>query len=427
MTSSPSARDAGGVASIERPRGWLIVAACFVVAVFSWGFGFYAHGIYLVELQRAHGWSTSLLSSVVTIHYIAGAFLLPFIARAIALAGPVAVFLGGLSFSVAALVALPEVSSPLHLALAYACLAIGWSATGVSPIAVVVGQWFDRRRGLALNLALSGATVSGLVVAPSLIATIATLGFRDGLRSLVLGTGLLAVVAVVTLVRSGPPRGGMARTGIGPAIATREQPTATAAEPATRTILLSAHFWSIAGPFALVLAAQVGLFTHLVPMLTAAAASTDRVGVKADPAFALALATTMALVGRVIFGFVLDRVPQRLAAAASFLNQVAAVLALASSASPAVVYLACAAFGLSVGNNITIAPLIVQREYDEAAFAKVVALSTAVMQILYALGPAALGIVRDATGDYMVPLGICAAFQLAAAFWILLAISIKRP
>ena len=42
-------------------------------AVFAWGFGFYAHGIYLVELQKAHGWSTGLISSVVTGHYVLGA------------------------------------------------------------------------------------------------------------------------------------------------------------------------------------------------------------------------------------------------------------------------------------------------------------------------------------------------------------------
>ena len=71
---------AAGVSGASPPVG-SVVAACFIVAVFSWGFGFYAHGIYLVELQRAHGWSTSLLSTVVTVHYIAGALLLPFIHR----------------------------------------------------------------------------------------------------------------------------------------------------------------------------------------------------------------------------------------------------------------------------------------------------------------------------------------------------------
>ena len=36
-------------------HGWRVVGACFVMAVLSWGFGFYGHGFYLAELQRLHG------------------------------------------------------------------------------------------------------------------------------------------------------------------------------------------------------------------------------------------------------------------------------------------------------------------------------------------------------------------------------------
>ena len=57
-------------------------------------------------------------------------------------------------------------------------MAPGWNATSLAPIAATVGQWFDHKRGLALNLALSGATVAGLVVAPALLAMIPTTGFR---------------------------------------------------------------------------------------------------------------------------------------------------------------------------------------------------------------------------------------------------------
>ena len=70
------------------PAGWRVVFACFLSAVFAWGFGFYAHGIYLVELQKAHGWSTGLISSVITGHYVLGALLLPRIADAIGRFGP---------------------------------------------------------------------------------------------------------------------------------------------------------------------------------------------------------------------------------------------------------------------------------------------------------------------------------------------------
>jgi hypothetical protein len=75
VLSIPSVSLAAGGESTS--AGWRVVFACFVSAVFAWGFGFYAHGIYLVELQKARGWSTGLISSVVTGHYVLGALLLP--------------------------------------------------------------------------------------------------------------------------------------------------------------------------------------------------------------------------------------------------------------------------------------------------------------------------------------------------------------
>jgi len=130
----------------------------------------------------------------------------------------------------------------------------------------------------------------------------------------------------------------------------------------------------------------------------------------------------MALVGRVGLGFVVDRLDPRYTACLSFLVQVAAIVLLARAEQPAAVYAACAVYGLSVGNNITLAPLIVQREYPAADFPAIVALSTAVGQLLYAFGPGLLGVLRDAFGGYGVPLAVCLALNLVAA-----AIVLMRP
>ncbi|HTB41162.1 MAG TPA: MFS transporter, partial [Reyranella sp.] len=201
------------------PAGWRVVFACFVSAVFAWGFGFYAHGIYLVELQKVHGWSTGLISSVITGHYVLGALLLPRIADAIGRFGPRTVFLCGLAVTGGSLLLLPSVTAPWQLVVLYALMAPGWNATSVAPIAATIGQWFDRKRGLALNLALSGATVAGLVVAPSLLAAIPRLGFAEAERLLVAVGLVLAAGTVALFVRRGPlsfKLGGLKRSRLEP-------------------------------------------------------------------------------------------------------------------------------------------------------------------------------------------------------------------
>jgi MFS family permease len=382
------------------PAAWRVVFACFLSAVFAWGFGFYAHGIYIVELQKEHGWSTGLISTMVTAHYVLGALLLPRIADAITRFGPRTVFLSGLGITAVALLLLPSVTAPWQLAVLYIVMAPGWNATSVAAIASTVGQWFDKKRGLALNLGLSGATVAGLVMAPALLATIPLMGFADALRLIVLVSLAIAGGAVLLFVRRGPL-----------------SPKPLAAGTSRLAPLRTWHFWSISAPFALMLVSQVGFLTHLVPLISARVAA----GAPAiDPGLAVGINAFMALVGRVVLGFVIDRFEPRRASVACFMVQVAAIAVLAFAEAPLVVYGACAVYGFSVGNNITLSPLIVQREYGPDQFPAIVALSSAVVQIVYAFGPGLLGILRDASGGYGVPLAVCMALNVTASILVMM-------
>ena len=65
--------------------------------------------------------------------------------------------------------------------------------------------------------------------------------------------------------------------------------------------------------------AQVGFIVHLISFL-------DSVIGRERAAIAVALLTAMAVVGRVLFSFVIDRMNQRLASALSFVSQAIALL-----------------------------------------------------------------------------------------------------
>src|SRR4051794_4591691 len=79
----------------EFRRGWPVVLACFCVAVFAWGFGFYGQAVYLAELRRLHGWPTSLISLATTFFYVLAALLLPQVHRVLNRVGPRLLLLGG--------------------------------------------------------------------------------------------------------------------------------------------------------------------------------------------------------------------------------------------------------------------------------------------------------------------------------------------
>ena len=55
--------------------GWRVVGAAFVLAFFGWGLGFYGPPVYLQAVREARGFSLAMVSTAVTIHFLAGAFV----------------------------------------------------------------------------------------------------------------------------------------------------------------------------------------------------------------------------------------------------------------------------------------------------------------------------------------------------------------
>jgi cyanate permease len=81
---------------------------------------------------------------------------------------------------------------------------------------------------------------------------------------------------------------------------------------------------------------------------------------------------------------------------------------------------ACALFGFSVGNLITLPSLIVQREFDARSFGVLISLVTAITQVTYAFGPGVVGALRDLSGAYTLPFYGCIALELVAAGLIMI-------
>ena len=178
----------------------------------------------------------------------------------------------------------------------------------------------------------------------------------------------------------------------------------------------SLAFWSVAGPFALALMAQVGFFVHQIAFLEPAIGRTQA-------GLTVALLTAMAIVGRLALGVSVLRLDLRRVTALSLVSQVAALFAMTQTTNAAALFIACAIFGLSAGNLVSLPAMIIQREFEATSFGMVVGLSTAVGQFTYAFGPGLLGAVRDATGGYTAALALCMMLQLAAAG----AIQMSRP
>lgn len=387
-----------------RYDGWRIVVVCFLLATFGWGLGFYGQSVYVAELHRLHGWPASLISSGTTFFYLFGAALVAFVAEAIKAFGPRKCLIAGTFAMAAAAISIGQVKEPWQLFLANAVLAFGWAGTSLSIINNTLGLWFDKKRGMAISLALNGASFGGIVGVPLLVAAIGYFGFSGAMIASAVVMVVLMVPVILIFVGQPPVH---AYTN---AVAAADAPSPTQIRArAFRDI----GFLSVSVAFALVLFAQVGFIVHLISFLDSG------IG-REKAALAVAVLTAMAVVGRVLFSFVIDRLHQRLASSLSFVSQAGALLVLINVHNDIAVIAACAVFGFSVGNLITLPSLIVQREFDPRSFGVLVSLITAINQITYAFGPGVIGLLRDMSESYALPFYGCIGVELTAAVLIMI-------
>jgi MFS family permease len=273
--------------SALRYAGWRVVFACYVAAVFCWGFALYGHGVYLAELNRLHGWPTSLIASATTGFYLLTAALVVFISDAITKLGPKRIMLiGGTCFAVA--VALIAVITELwQLYVAYLIMSVGAATMHVGSISNVVGLWFDRRRALAISLALNGASSGGILITPALVLAIAHFGFANAM----LGSAVLFVVVLLPIIAIWIDRPAANDT------ANKAHQSAAISAPAMtrREALRDLAFWSVAAPIAMALTAQVGFLVHQIAFL-------EPLLGRAHVGWSVAILTVAAITGRVVRG-----------------------------------------------------------------------------------------------------------------------------
>ena len=389
--------------NLLRYAGWRAVLACFLMALFLFGFALYGQGIYLVELQRLNGWSPELISGASTLSFLISNILATFTSEFVERLGAKRLVLLGIAALATSMAMLASATTVWQLYAAFILMSLGWIGMGTVVIATVVSLWFVRRRGLAISLAYTGASFGGVVATPLLVLLVDRTGFAAAM--LIAAAVTVTVLVPVALAWIGPrSRTGAGKTG---EPSPPQSPAATA-EISRVKLMRSLAFWTTSLPFALALVAQIGFIVHQIALLE------PKVG-RSNAGLAVSVMTFMSIAGRFGLGMVVDRFDPRLAAALSIVSQAAALLVVRQTDTVPIILAACAVFGFSVGNLITLPPLIIHREFSAASFVVVMGLSTAISGTIGALGPGLIGVVRGWSSDYDAALLVCIVLELVAA------------
>ncbi|HYG46204.1 MAG TPA: MFS transporter, partial [Bordetella sp.] len=370
-------------------------------------------------LHATRGWSVSLLSAAITVHFLSGAAVVACLGTLHRRYGVAGVTCAGALLTVVGLLGWGYAREPWQLFLTVPFSGAGWAMTSGAALNAMVSPWFDRRRPMALGMAFNGASLGGVVFSPLWVALIAAAGFGGA----VVAVALAMVAAIGSLawfyLRQTPAALGVAPDGdaLPAAVAAAPAPAVRAAPldtPRRDRRLITLAFGASLGLFA-----QVGLVAHLFSMLVPVLGS-GRAGAT------MGFATACAIGGRMVLGRLMSpRMDRRGAAAVNLgLQALGSVVLLGAGSSGAGMVLGCCLFGMGLGNVTSLPPLIAQADFRPADVARVVAWVTAVGQAGYAFAPAAFGLLREwgaAYGQGGLLLFVAAGLMQLAAAAVMLA------
>ncbi|CAN7431992.1 MFS transporter [Bosea sp. LjRoot9] len=251
--------------------GWVVAAVTFLTMLVTAG-AVGAPGVLITPLQREFGWATSDISSALAVRLMLFGLMGPFAAA----------FMNRFGVRRVATVALTLIGSGIlgsffmtqlwHLVLLWGIVVgLGTGLTAMVLGATVATRWFSHRRGLVLGLLTASTATGQLVFLPLLASLTEQVGWRSALV-FVLAMLVVAVVAVLALMRDRPSDIGLAPYGADALVPAPAQAASFGAMLMSPLVALKdasrTHtFWVLFGTFFVCGASTNGLVqTHFVSL-----------------------------------------------------------------------------------------------------------------------------------------------------------------
>ena len=381
---------------MRRSEGIQVTATAFASLFAVVGLALYGLPLYYDFMVRELGWSRTMVTSGNAISKLVVGPLFGFAAGwTVDRFGPRRLMMAGIVMAGGALIGLGATSLAGAFYFFYFFNALGYVCGGPLPCQVLVSRWFDRTRGKVMGIAYLGIGIGGAIV-PLLSAWLtARVGWRLSLQLL---GGLIVLIALplAYFVKENPdedarlkPSRYESETGV----ARRLQPSVSIA-----AILRTPAFYLLALGSMCSIAAVGGTNQHLKLFL-----SLDRGHSQAEAAGIISLVLTISIVGRLLMGWLADRVPRKLVMVLIYLLVAAAIpLLLVRTAAPgaATLYLFAAIFGLGLGGEYLIIPLMAGELFGVAVLGRVMGIVLTADGVAEATAPMLVGYLRDRTGSY---------------------------
>lgn len=391
------------VAKREWREGGIPLVGSFIGLGTSLHLHFYVSTLFVTGLIREFGWSRGEIATAQAIA-MWGVVAAPLVGRLIDRVGVRnAIIIGqiAIALSYLALSGLPAKLWMYVLILAF--LQAFGQASGTAAHTRAIAERFTLNRGMAMGIAVTGIPVFGALMAPLLTVVIEGYSWRAGYITLAGLSLLIGLPIAATLVRDKPAKVSM------------ERPTSSAPSVRTgytvRDLPRLRVFWLLMAALILINVPGGGLLGQLAPLLQ------DRGLSPVQAAWFVSAFAGAVVVGRLLSGYLLDRLNPVIVAAAFTCAPAIGMIFLAVSGQLTVptAFMAVSLIGIQQGAEIDLLAYFTARYFGLRSYSAIYGIGYATVTIATSVGITLFGLTYDWTGAYRIALfASSGTFALAA-------------
>jgi sugar phosphate permease len=407
MTTSTATQSAGG----SRVQ---VAFTSFVVLFSIVGLALYGLPLYYDFFVRDFGWSRTQVTSGNALSKLVVGPLFGFVAGwFVDRFGPRRLMLAGILMAGVALIGLGRMTALWMFYLFYLLNAVGYVCGGPLPNQVLLSRWFDAARGTAMGFAYLGIGVSGAIVPLLSAALVSAFGWRIALQVV----GVLIIVLALPFayaVRESPDDAEHARLKGSRseddhkgarAFQASESPSGTMS-----AILRTPAFYLLALGSMCSIAAVGGANQHLKLYL-----SLDRGYSQGEAARIISLVLALSIAGRLLMGWLADRMPKKHVMLLIYLLVAGSIPLLFLASSSTAMYAFAVVFGLGLGGEYLIIPLIAAELFGVNILGRLLGVVLTADGVAEAVSPMLVGYLRDVSGSYRIGFSLLVVVALAGA------------
>jgi len=387
----------GDTTAVPVSRRWQAqIAATSFFALFAIvGLALYGLPYYYNFMVSEFGWSRAQVTSGNFISkLIVGPVFGFFAGWIVDRFGPRRLMIIGILLAGAALIGLGNMNAALWMFyFFYLFNALGYVFAGPLPNQVLLTRWFDKSRGKAMGLAYLGIGLGGALVPQ--ISKYLVLYFGWHVALTILGVLIIVVALPFALVVKESPG------ALAPKQVTPSKPTPMG------WAFKSPLFYLLAVGSMCSIGAVGGANQNLKLFLTL-----DLHFTEGDAANVASLVLISSLFGRLLMGWLADHLAKKYVMLIIYLLVAAGIGLLFFSTIPGVIYLFAIVFGVGLGGDYMIIPLMAAELFGVKIMGRLMGLVLTADGVAEALAPMLVASLRDKVGSYSAGFGVLVALAL---------------